>query len=74
MYIQDTIKNNNMKLFHGIISVLLGLVASYLMFFKYEFVYGFVVLLGASIFLLFMIIEERNDEISKLRQIIHKLK
>jgi len=67
-----------MKLINGIISVLLGLGALYLMFIKAEtdteFVAGFGVMLMSIIFMLFMLMEERNEEISKLRQIIMRMK
>ena len=67
-----------MKLINGIISVLLGLAALYLMFIEaktdMEFVTGFVVLMASIIFLLFMMMEERNEEISKLRQIVMRMK
>ena len=67
-----------MKLFNGIISVLLGLTSLYLMFINaktdQDFIVGFVVLLGAIIFLLFMMMEERNEEISELRRTVLKMK
>jgi uncharacterized membrane protein HdeD (DUF308 family) len=67
-----------MKLFNGIISVLLGLAALYLMFINaktdQDFIVGFVVLMGSIVFMLFMLMEERNEEISKLRHTILKMK
>jgi len=67
-----------MKAFNGIISVLLGLTSLYLMFIKaktdMEFVCGFVVMMASIIFMLFMLMEERNDEISNLRYTIMKMK
>jgi hypothetical protein len=39
-----------------------------------EFVAGFGVMLLSIIFMLFMLMEERNGEISKLRQIIMRMK
>jgi hypothetical protein len=67
-----------MKLINGIISVLLGLVSLYLMFIEaktdMEFVTGFLVMMASIIFLLFMMMEERNEEISKLRQIVMRMK
>ncbi len=67
-----------MKTFNGIISVLLGLTSLYLMFIRaktdMEFVCGFVVMMASIIFMLFMLMEERNDEISNLRQTILKMK
>jgi len=65
-----------MRLFHGIVSVLLGLVALYLMFIKAEtdmdFIAGFVVLMGAIVFMCFMIMEEQKQEIERLRREIGK--
>lgn len=67
-----------MKVFNGIISVLLGVAALYLMFIKaktdMEFVCGFVVMMGSIIFMLFMLMEERNEEIAELRYKIMKMK
>ena len=67
-----------MKLFNGIISVLLGLTSLYLMFINaktdMEFIAGFGVMLMSIIFICFMLLEERKDEIEKLRQIIIKMK
>lgn len=63
-----------MKVFNGIMSVLLGLTSLYLMFIwagtDMDFVCGFLVLVMSALFLLFMIIEERNEEINRLRNII----
>jgi heme/copper-type cytochrome/quinol oxidase subunit 4 len=67
-----------MKLFHGIVSVLLGLAALYLMFIKAEtdmdFILGFGVLLMSIIFMCFMLLEERKDEVEQLRHTIMKMK
>jgi hypothetical protein len=67
-----------MKHFNGIMSVLLGLTSLYLMFIKAEndteFVAGFGVMLMSIVFMLFMLMEERNEEISKLRHTILKMK
>jgi len=67
-----------MKLFHGIVSVLLGMVALYLMFIKAEtdqdFILGFGVLLMSIIFMCFMLLEERKDEVEQLRHTIMKMK
>jgi heme/copper-type cytochrome/quinol oxidase subunit 4 len=67
-----------MKLINGIISVLLGLAALYLMFIKaqtdQDIILGFGVLLMSIIFMCFMLLEERKDEVEKLRQIIMKMK
>lgn len=67
-----------MKTFNGIMSVLLGLLSMYLMFIwaktDMDFVCGFLVLIMAALFLLFMIIEERNEEISQLRRTILKMR
>jgi len=63
-----------MKILNGIISVLLGFISLYLMFFKaqtdQDFIMGFVVLLMSIIFMCFMIMGEQKDEVEKLRQII----
>ena len=67
-----------MKHFNGIISVLLGLTALYLMFIKaktdMEFVCGFVVMMASIVFMLFMLMEERNEEIAKLKNTIYRMK
>jgi|694.fasta_scaffold100048_2 heme/copper-type cytochrome/quinol oxidase subunit 4 len=67
-----------MKLFHGIVSVLLGMAALYLMFIKAEtdqdFILGFGVLLMSIIFMCFMLLEERKDEVEQLRHTIMKMK
>ena len=63
-----------MKIANGIISVLLGALALYLMFINaktnQDFIIGFVVLMASIVFMLFMIIEERNEEVERLRRII----
>jgi uncharacterized membrane protein HdeD (DUF308 family) len=67
-----------MKLLNGIISVLLGVAALYLMFIKAEtdqdFILGFMVLLMSIIFMCFMLLEERKDEVEQLRHTIMKMK
>lgn len=67
-----------MKAFNGIISVLLGLTSLYLMFIKaktnMEFVGGFGVMLMSIIFMCFMLLEERKDEVEQLRHTIMKMK
>ncbi len=67
-----------MKAFNGIISVLLGLTSLYLMFIKaktdMEFIGGFGVMLMSIIFMLFMLLEERKDEVEQLRHTIMKMK
>ena len=67
-----------MKAFNGIISIALGLTSLYLMFINaktdQDFIIGFVVLMASIIFLLFMMMEERNEEISELRRTILKMK
>ena len=67
-----------MKVFHGVISVLLGVAALYLMFIKAEtdqdFILGFGVLLMSIIFMCFMLLEERKDEVEQLRHTIMKMK
>jgi len=63
---------------NGIISVLLGLVALYLMFIKattdQEFIIGFTVLMGSIVFMCFMLLEERKDEVERLRHQIMRMK
>lgn len=67
-----------MKLFHGIVSVLLGMAALYLMFIRaktdQDFILGFGVLLMSIIFMCFMLLEERKDEVEQLRHTIMKMK
>ena len=67
-----------MKAFNGIISIALGLTSLYLMFINaktdQDFIIGFVVLMASIIFLLFMMMEERNEEISELRRTVLKMK
>ena len=67
-----------MKLFHGIVSVLLGLAALYLMFISsktdQDIILGFGVLLMSIIFMCFMLLEERKDEVEQLRHTIMKMK
>lgn len=67
-----------METFNGIISVLLGFISLYLMFFKaqndLDIISGFVVLLTSVIFMCFMLLEERKEEVEKLRQIIMREK
>jgi hypothetical protein len=54
-----------MKLFNGIISIALGLTSLYLMFINaktdQDFIIGFGVMLMSIIFILFMMMEERNE-------------
>jgi len=60
-----------MKLLNGIISVLLGVLALYLMFTSksnQDLTYMFIVLMGAIVFMCFMIMEEQKDEVERLRQ------
>jgi len=67
-----------MKLLNGIISVLLGLAALYLMFIKaktdQDIILGFGVLLMSIIFMCFMLLEERKDEVEELRHQILRMK
>ena len=67
-----------MKTFNGIISVLLGFISLYLMFFKaqndQDIILGFGVLLMSIIFMCFMLLEERKEEVERLRHIIMKSK
>lgn len=61
-----------MKIVNGIISVLLGVLSMYVMFFKatsdVELGIGFGILLMAIIFMCFMIMEEQKEEIEMLRR------
>jgi hypothetical protein len=71
------IKLKYMKTFNGIISVLLGLGSLYLICTSktdQDVILGFMVLLLSIIFMLFMLMEERNEEISGLRRTILQLK
>jgi heme/copper-type cytochrome/quinol oxidase subunit 4 len=64
-----------MKIVNGIISVLLGVLALYLMFTSktnLDLTYMFIVLMGAIVFMCFMIMEEQKDEVERLRQKIWK--
>jgi len=67
-----------MKLLNGIISVLLGLLSLYIMFVKaktdVELGVGFGVLLMSIIFMCFMLLEERKDEVEELRHQILRMK
>lgn len=60
-----------MKIVNGVISVLLGVLSMYVMFFKAnsntELGIGFGILLMAIIFLCFMMLEEQKEEIELLR-------
>ena len=60
-----------MKIVNGIISVLLGVLALYLMFTSksnLDLVYMFIVLMGAIVFMCFMIMEEQKEEVERLRR------
>ena len=62
-----------MKIVNGIISVLLGILALYLMFTSktnLDLTCMFIVLMGAIVFMCFMIIEEQKQEIERMRQTI----
>jgi hypothetical protein len=67
-----------MKLFNGIISILFAIASMYGMFIQaktdMEFVIGFMGLLMSIIFMCFMLLEERKDEVEKLRHIIMEMK
>ena len=72
-----------MKIFNGILSIALLLCSMYMMFFVRDikmnmgdlpFVLGFGVMLLGMIFFLFMLLEERKEEIDTLKQIIWKSK
>jgi cell division protein FtsW (lipid II flippase) len=60
-----------MKVLNGIISVLLGVLALYLMFTSksnLDLIYMFIVLMGSIVFMCFMIMEEQKQEVERLRQ------
>lgn len=66
-----------MKTFNQIMSCICMVASVYFMFFVRDikfnvadlpFVLGFMILLMAALFLMFSIIEERNEEISQLRE------
>ena len=60
-----------MKIVNGIISVLLGVLALYLMATaknNQDLTYMFIVLMGSIVFICFMIIEEQKEEVERLRQ------
>jgi heme/copper-type cytochrome/quinol oxidase subunit 4 len=67
-----------MKMLNGIISVLLGLTALYLMFINsktdQDIILGFGVLLMSIIFMCFMLLEERKEEVEQLQHTIMKMK
>ena len=67
-----------MKVFNGIMSVLLGIVALYLMFTaqnNQDITIGIGALLMAIIFMCFLIMEEQKREIEGLKRILlHKYK
>jgi len=66
-----------MKIVNGIISVLLGVLALYLMFTaktNLDLTFMFITLLMAVVFLCFVIIEEQKEEVNDLKQLIYKLK
>ena len=59
-----------MKIVNGIISVLLGVLALYLMATaktNQDLTYMFIVLMGSIVFVCFMIIEEQKEEIDRLK-------
>jgi uncharacterized membrane protein HdeD (DUF308 family) len=62
-----------MKIVNGIISVLLGILALYLMITaksNLDLTYMFIVLMMSIVFMCFMIIEEQKQEIERMRQTI----
>ena len=59
-----------MKIVNGIISVLLGVLALYLMATaknNQDLTYMFIVLMGSIVFICFMIIEEQKEEVERLK-------
>jgi uncharacterized membrane protein HdeD (DUF308 family) len=66
-----------MKIVNGIISVLLGVLALYLMFTaktNLDLTFMFITLLMAVVFLCFVIIEEQKEEVNDLKRLIYKIK
>jgi uncharacterized membrane protein HdeD (DUF308 family) len=66
-----------MKIVNGIISVVLGVLALYLMFTaktNLDLTFMFITLLMAVVFLCFVIIEEQKEEVNDLKQLIYKIK
>ena len=66
-----------MKIINGIISVVLGVLALYLMFTaktNLDLTFMFITLLAAVIFLCFVIIEEQKEEVNDLKRLIYKIK
>jgi glycerol-3-phosphate acyltransferase PlsY len=62
-----------MKIVNGIISVLLGILALYLMIIaksNLDLTYMFITLMMSIVFMCFMIIEEQKQEIERMRQTI----
>jgi uncharacterized membrane protein HdeD (DUF308 family) len=62
-----------MKIVNGIISVLLGILALYLMITaksNLDLTYMFITLMMSIVFMCFMIIEEQKQEIERMRQTI----
>jgi heme/copper-type cytochrome/quinol oxidase subunit 4 len=60
-----------MKIVNGIISVLLGILALYLMITAkstQDLTYMFITLMMSIVFICFMIIEEQKDEVDRLRR------
>jgi len=59
-----------MKIVNGIVSVLLGVLALYLMFTSQsnqDLIYMFIILMGSIVFMCFMIMEEQKEEIHRLK-------
>jgi ABC-type uncharacterized transport system permease subunit len=66
-----------MKIVNGIISVVLGGLALYLMFTaktNLDLTFMFITLLMAVVFLCFVIIEEQKEEVNDLKRLIYKIK
>jgi uncharacterized membrane protein HdeD (DUF308 family) len=66
-----------MKIVNGIISVVLGVLALYLMFTaktNLDITFMFITLLMAIVFLCFVIIEEQKEEVNDLKRLIYKIK
>jgi len=66
-----------MKIVNGIISVVLGVLALYLMFTaktNLDLTCMFIVLMMSIVFMCFMIIEEQKEEVNDLKRLIYKIK
>jgi hypothetical protein len=67
-----------MKTFNYILSLIFMIISPFQMFVWAEndlqFAFGFILMIASIIFFLFALIEERNKEISELRETLYKYK